>query len=77
MLVHAEQDTPAEFLSFLQARGVSVQDAMASGALQVVSGKDMRLKLGGFSPSSMLTYLATAEKVAKTLGFVGFRWAAD
>jgi two-component system, chemotaxis family, sensor kinase Cph1 len=73
----SEQRTPAEFLGYLAAHGIDVPQATARGALKVVSGKEMRLTLGGFTPDSMMSFLASAEADALNAGFVGLRWAAD
>lgn len=73
----AEYLKPPEFKALLEQHGVDVADLIASGALMVLSGREMRLKLGGFTPESMLTFLAEAERKALRAGFSAFRLAAD
>ena len=73
----AEHLKPAEFKTLLKAHGVDVDAATADGALKVMSGKEMRLKLGGFTPESMLAFLVQSERMALQSGFSAFRWAAD
>lgn len=73
----AESITPAEFRAFLELRGVNVKAATANGSLQILSGKEARLKLGGFTPDAMFSFLARSEEEALQSGFTAFRWAAD
>lgn len=73
----AEHDTPAEFMSFLESHGVNVNEATRSGSLQVLSGKEVRLALGGFTPDAMMSFLAQSEKKARRKGFVALRLCAD
>lgn len=68
---------PADFKLMLERNGVDVTALIANGSLTVLSGKEMRLKLGGFTPESMLTFLAQAERKALQSGFAAFRLAAD
>lgn len=73
----AEHQTPAEFISFLESRGVNVNAATRNGSFQVLSGEEVRLKLGGFTPQAMLSFLVQSEKNALQKGFSAFRWGAD
>lgn len=73
----AEHLKPSEFGKLLEQHGVNVAATMHAGALLVLSGKEMRLKLGGFTPEAMLTFLAQAERKAIEAGFAAFRLAAD
>lgn len=73
----AEHLKPSEFKALLERHGVNVADLIASGALMILSGREMRLKLGGFTPESMLTFLAQSERKALQAGFSAFRLAAD
>lgn len=73
----AERLTPAEFGSMLEARGIDVQAAMRDGALLVLPGAEVRRTIGGFTPESMLAFLARAEGLAIAAGFTAFRLTAD
>lgn len=73
----AEHLTPNEFKSLLATHGVNVDALTADGSLMVVSGAEIRLKLGGFTPDSMLTFLEQSERMALESGFLAFRLAAD
>lgn len=73
----AEHLKPAEFKQMLEQDGVNADAMIADGYLMILSGKEMRLKLGGFTPESMLTFLAQAERKALQAGFAAFRLAAD
>ena len=73
----AESLAPAEFMSLLGAQGVGVEEATLSGALQVLSGEEVRRLLGGFTPDAMLSFLARSEKHALEQGFTALRLAAD
>ena len=73
----AEHLAPAAFMSLLETHGVNVKEATLNGSLQVLSGKDVRLKLGGFTPDAMFAFLKESEKTARQNGFSAFRWAAD
>ena len=72
-----ETQSPDEFISFLESRGVDVKAPILNGSLQVLSGKEVRLKLGGFTPERMLSFLVQCEKEALGRGFVAFRWGAE
>lgn len=73
----SERLSPAEFLRSLAAHGANFQEAVADGSLLVVSGKEMRLALGGFTAEAMMSFLAGAETKALAGGFAGFRWGAE
>lgn len=73
----AEHLTPVEFKLMLERDGVDAAALTAQGSLMVLSGKEMRLKLGGFTPESMLNFLAQSERKALQAGFTAFRLAAD
>ena len=61
----------------LEGQGVNVTACIAEGSLLIMSGKEMRLMLGGFTPQSMLAFLGKAERKALQAGFSAFRLAAD
>lgn len=73
----AEHLTPTQFKVLLVENGVNVPDFVMSGSLLVLSGKEMRLKLGGFTPESMLSFLTQSERMALQAGYSAFRLAAD
>jgi len=73
----AEQLEPRDFLSKLERNGVDVVAASANGSLIVVTGEDVRLKLGGFTPEAMLSFLSELEQSALEAGFTAFRLCAD
>lgn len=72
-----EQSTPSEFVATLAAEGVDASRAISDGALQVLSGKELRHRLGGFTPDRMLSFLSQQEKAAKRAGFPVVRWVAE
>lgn len=73
----AEHLNTSEFKILLEGNGVDVAACIEDGSLVVLSGKEMRLKLGGFTPESMLAFLAQSERKALQSGFAAFRLAAD
>lgn len=73
----AESLTPVEFGLLLRAHGVDVAGLTASGALQIISGEQMRARLGGFTPAAMFEFLSLTERKALADGYTAFRWAAD
>ena len=64
-------------MSVLETHGVNAQEAIRNGSLLVLSGKEGRARLGGFTPEAMFSFLVQAERKALQGGFSAFRWAAD
>lgn len=73
----AEQLSPDEFITVLEANGVDAKRAVESGALLVFPGETIRRELEGFTPDAMLRFLERFDKKAFADGFAAWRWAAD
>ncbi|MBX9855342.1 MAG: MEDS domain-containing protein [Gemmatimonadaceae bacterium] len=61
----------------LTARGIDVAAERERGALQVLSSRDVYLRVGNFSADAMLDYLDAEEREATRAQFSGLRYAGE
>lgn len=73
----SEKQTPEAFTALLETQGIDTKSAVEKGALQVMSGEEVRRLLGGFTPDSMMSFLTEAEEKSLAAGFAAFRWGAE
>lgn len=69
----ADDNTSEVVLEQMSKGGIDVKEALASGALSVITKRESYLKQGYFDPDWMIRFLKETTGEAKSAGYVGLR----
>ncbi len=72
-----DDNTPETVIAAMEAHGIDVDAALATGALALVTKDDAYLKNGDFDPDWMIDFLAQSIEAAKKEGFRSVRASGE